>query len=124
MDIDAVVFKTMTMKTRPWAPRAVSPRSSDPRAPFILKGIMTVRDAVLAVETGLGMSYPTTAAGAGRMAGTMDVLEKYGRSADASYHDRRRLPHRCRCAQGACPGRDYVLIRRPIAIAVGMGPRG
>ena len=55
MDIDAVKFKTMVMKNQPSTTRSVNELQkvrSLSKLPFILKGIMSVEDAKMAIEAG------------------------------------------------------------------------
>ncbi len=132
MDIDAVVFKTMTMKNQAVGPKSPSDLKEligSTRAPFILKGIMTVRDAALAVEAGAHGIVISNHGGRvlDEMAGTMDVLEEIVRAVRG--HIRIMVDGGFRTGvdvlKALALGADYVLIGRPVAIAaVGMGARG
>lgn len=132
MDIDAVVFKTMTMKNQavgPKSPTDLKELIGSTRAPFILKGIMTVRDAVLAVEAGAHGIVISNHGGRvlDEMAGTMDVLEEIVREVRGRI--RIMIDGGFRTGvdvlKALALGADFVLIGRPVAIAaVGMGSRG
>ncbi|HPI12971.1 MAG TPA: alpha-hydroxy-acid oxidizing protein [Spirochaetota bacterium] len=132
MDIDAVVFKTMAMKNQAVGPKSPSDLREligSTRAPFILKGIMTARDALLAVESGAHGIVISNHGGRvlDEMAGTMDVLEEIVR--EVRGRTRIMIDGGFRTGvdvlKALALGADYVLIGRPIAIAaVGMGPRG
>ncbi len=132
MDIDAVVFKTMAMKNQ-----AVSPKSRDElrelisatQLPFILKGIMNVRDAALAVEAGAHAIIVSNHGGRvlDEMAGTMDVIEEIVREVkgyirimiDGGFRNGVDI------LKALALGAEYVLIGRPVGIAaVGMGAKG
>ncbi|HSV96367.1 MAG TPA: alpha-hydroxy-acid oxidizing protein [Spirochaetota bacterium] len=132
MDIDAIVFKTMTMKNQavgPKSPSDIKELIGSTRAPFILKGIMTVHDAVLAVEAGAHGIVISNHGGRvlDEMAGTMDVLEEIVREVRGRI--RIMIDGGFRTGvdilKALALGADFVLIGRPVAIAaVGMGARG
>lgn len=132
MDIDAVVFKTMAMKNQAVSPKSVPELRhliSSTQLPFILKGIMNVRDAALAVEAGAHAIIVSNHGGRvlDEMAGTMDVLEEIVR--EVKGYVRIMIDGGFRTGvdvlKALALGADHVLIGRPIAIAaVGMGARG
>ncbi len=132
MDIDAVVFKTMAMKNQSVGPKSLSALQdlvSSTKLPFILKGIMTTRDAELAVKAGAKGIIVSNHGGRvlDEMAGSMDVLEDIVSAVkgqvdiliDGGF--RRGVDIMKALALGA----EMVLIGRPIAIAcVGAGAEG
>ncbi len=132
MDIDAVVFKTMAMKNQSVGPKGIDDlRSliSETNMPFILKGIMNVRDAVFAVEAGAHAIIVSNHGGRvlDEMAGAMDVLEEIVR--EVKGHIRILVDGGFRTGvdilKALAVGAEYVLIGRPITIAaVGMGIKG
>jgi isopentenyl diphosphate isomerase/L-lactate dehydrogenase-like FMN-dependent dehydrogenase/biotin carboxylase len=132
MDIDAVVFKTMKMKNQSVGPKSLVDLRSLILAtslPFILKGIMTVRDASMAVEAGAHAIIVSNHGGRvlDQMAGSMDVLEEIVR--EVRGHIRIMIDGGFRngvdILKALALGAEFVLIGRPIAIAaVGMGARG
>lgn len=132
MDIDAVVFKTMAMKNQSVGPKSFSELKdliSSTKLPFILKGIMNVRDAAAAVETG---AYGIIVSNHGgrvldEMMGAMDVLNDIVREVkdklmimvDGGFREGVDI------LKALAIGATAVLIGRPIAIAaVGMGGEG
>jgi isopentenyl diphosphate isomerase/L-lactate dehydrogenase-like FMN-dependent dehydrogenase/biotin carboxylase len=132
MDIDAVVFKTMTMKNQPVGPKSLSDLKlligSTP-IPFILKGIMTVKDAAMAVEAGAHAIVVSNHGGRvlDEMAGTMDVIEEIVH--EVKGHIRILIDGGFRngvdILKALAAGADFVLIGRPVAIAaVGMAEKG
>jgi isopentenyl diphosphate isomerase/L-lactate dehydrogenase-like FMN-dependent dehydrogenase len=122
----------MTMKNQavgPKSPTDLKELIGSTRAPFILKGIMTVRDAVLAVEAGAHGIVISNHGGRvlDEMAGTMDVLEEIVREVRGRI--RIMIDGGFRTGvdvlKALALGADFVLIGRPVAIAaVGMGSRG
>lgn len=132
MDIDAVVFKTMVMKNQAVGPKSVDDLRfliSSTSLPFLLKGIMTVRDAAFAVEAGAHAIIVSNHGGRvlDEMAGTMDVLEEIVR--EVRGHLRILIDGGFRTGvdilKALSMGADFVLIGRPVAIAaVGMGCHG
>ncbi len=132
MDIDAVVFKTMMMKNQAVGPKSVDDLRfliSSTSLPFLLKGIMTVRDAAFAVEAGAHAIIVSNHGGRvlDEMAGTMDVLEEIVR--EVRGHIRILIDGGFRTGvdilKALSMGADFVLIGRPVAIAaVGMGCHG
>ena len=132
MDIDAVVFKTMMMKNQAVGPKSLHDlRSliSSTTMPFILKGIMNVRDSALAVEAGAHAIIISNHGGRvlDEMAGTVDVLEEIVR--EVKGHIRILIDGGFRTGvdvlKALALGAEFVLIGRPMAIAaVGMGARG
>jgi isopentenyl diphosphate isomerase/L-lactate dehydrogenase-like FMN-dependent dehydrogenase len=132
MDIDAVVFKTMAMKNQAVcakSPAELKYLSSSTQIPFVLKGIMNVRDAILAVESGAHAIVISNHGGRvlDEMAGTMDVLEEI--VDEVKGHVRIIIDGGFRTGvdilKALALGADYVLIGRPIAFAaIGMGARG
>jgi len=132
MDIDAVVFKTMTMKNQSVGPKSFEQLKeliSSTKLPFILKGIMNVRDAVAAIEAG---AYGIIVSNHGgrvldEMMGSMDVLDEIAREVrgnleimiDGGFREGVDI------LKALALGASAVLIGRPIAIAaVGMGAEG
>jgi 4-hydroxymandelate oxidase len=132
MDIDAVVFKTMAMKNQSVGPKSfpeLKELISSTRLPFILKGIMNVKDAAAAVEAG---AYGIIVSNHGgrvldEMMGSMDVLEEIVREVkhnlmvmvDGGFREGVDI------LKALAIGAKAVLIGRPIAIAaVGMGAEG
>jgi len=132
MDIDAVVFKTMVMKNQAVAPKSVSELKelkASTNLPFILKGIMNPRDAVLACEAGIDAIIVSNHGGRvlDQMPGTMDVLREIASAvgdsiiiiADGGFRTGVDI------VKAMALGARYVLIGRPVAIAaVGMGVEG
>ncbi len=129
MDIDAVVFKTMALKNQPVGPKSFDDLKaliSMTEYPFILKGIMNVRDAVMAVEVGAHGIVISNHGGRvlDEMVGSMDVLEEI--AAAVKGHIKIIIDGGFRTGvdilKALALGADAVLIGRPIAIAaVGMG---
>jgi len=132
IDIDAVVFKTMTMKNQEVAPKSVNELleiKASTTLPFILKGIMNPRDAEAACKAGADAIIVSNHGGRvlDQMPGSMDVLEEIVAAADKStvvmidggFRDGVDI------IKALALGADFVLIGRPIAIAaVGMGIKG
>ncbi len=132
MDIDAVVFKTMAMKNQSVGPKSFSEIKeliSSTKLPFILKGIMNVKDAAAAVEAG---AYGIIVSNHGgrvldEMMGSMDVLDEIVREVrknlmvmvDGGFREGVDI------LKALAIGASAVLIGRPLAIAaVGMGAEG
>ncbi|MCX7679703.1 MAG: alpha-hydroxy-acid oxidizing protein [Spirochaetes bacterium] len=132
IDIDAIVFKTMLMKNQSVGPKSIAALKeiiASTEIPFILKGIMNPRDAVLAVEAGAHAIIVSNHGGRvlDEMAGSMDVLEDIVR--EVKGHIKILIDGGFRTGvdviKALALGADAVLIGRPIAIAaVGMGSRG
>ncbi|MCU0849013.1 MAG: alpha-hydroxy-acid oxidizing protein [Spirochaetes bacterium] len=132
MDIDAVVFKTMAMKNQSVGPKSMKDLKaliSSTKLPFILKGIMDVRDAVFAAESGASSIIISNHGGRvlDEMAGTMDVLEeivnevkgKINILVDGGFRTGVDI------LKALAIGAEGVLIGRPMAIAaVGKGADG
>jgi isopentenyl diphosphate isomerase/L-lactate dehydrogenase-like FMN-dependent dehydrogenase len=132
MDIDAVVFKTMEMKNQSVGPKSLSELKeliSATKAPFILKGIMSAEDAVMAVEVGARCIIISNHGGRvlDEMPGSMDVIEeivhevkgKISILIDGGFRNGVDI------LKALALGADAVLIGRPMAIAtVGMGAEG
>ena len=132
IDIDAVVFKTMAMKNQSVGPKSLAQLKElvhSTKLPFILKGIMNVRDAVRAVEVGAFAIVISNHGGRilDEMVGTMDVLDEIVREVkgqikiiiDGGFRNGVDV------IKALAIGADYVLIGRPIAIAaIGMGVEG
>ncbi len=132
MDIDAVVFKTMTMKNQSVGPKSVEELKeliSSTQLPFILKGIMNVRDAALAVEAGAHAIIVSNHGGRvlDGMPGSTDVLEEIAKEVkgfvriliDGGFRTGVDI------LKALCLGADFVLIGRPVTIAaVGMLDKG
>ncbi len=132
MDIDAVVFKTMAMKNQAVGPKSLQELQylvSTTRLPFVLKGIMNVKDAALAVEAGAHAIIISNHGGRvlDEMVGTMDVLEEIVREVrgyvriiiDGGFRNGVDI------IKALALGADHVLIGRPVAVAaVGMGGQG
>lgn len=132
MDIDAVVFKTMAMKNQAVGPKSKTDLKeliSSTKLPFILKGIMNVKDAVMAVEVGAKGIIVSNHGGRvlDEMLGSMDVLEEIADEVkgsisimvDGGFRNGSDI------IKGLAVGADAILIGRPIAIAVvGMGREG
>ncbi len=132
MDIDAVVFKTMAMKNQAVGPKSLQDLKyliASTSMPFILKGIMNVRDAAMAVEAGAHAIIVSNHGGRvlDEMAGTMDVLEEIVN--EVRGHIRILIDGGFRTGvdilKALALGAEFVLIGRPVAIAaVGMGAPG
>jgi len=132
MDIDAVVFKTMAMKNQSVGPKSMKDLKaliSSTKLPFILKGIMDVRDAVFAAESGASSIIISNHGGRvlDEMAGTMDVLEeivnevkgKINILVDGGFRTGVDI------LKALAIGAEGILIGRPMAIAaVGKGADG
>ncbi len=132
IDIDAAVLKTMAMKNQSVGPKSVQDLRkiiSSTRLPFILKGIMNIRDAAMAVEAGAAAIVVSNHGGRvlDEMPGGMDVLEgivkevhgKISILIDGGFRTGVDI------LKAIAVGADQVLIGRPIAIAtVGMGAEG
>ena len=132
MDIDAIVFKTMEMRNQQVSSRnidALKELISSTKLPFILKGIMTVKDAQLAVQAGAWGIIVSNHGGRvlDEMLGSMDVLEKISSAVkgkifimvDGGFRNGVDIIKAAAC------GANAVLIGRPTAIAaVGLGARG
>jgi isopentenyl diphosphate isomerase/L-lactate dehydrogenase-like FMN-dependent dehydrogenase/biotin carboxylase len=132
MDIDAVVFKTMAMKNQSVGPKSVEELKqiiSGTKVPFILKGIMNVKDAELAVEAGAHGIIVSNHGGRvlDGMPGSMDVLEDIVKAVRG--HVRILIDGGFRTGvdvlKALALGADFVLIGRPVTIAaVGMLEKG
>ncbi len=132
MDIDAVVFKTMAMKNQSVGPKSLKELKkliSSTSLPFILKGIMTPGDALMAVEAGAKAIIVSNHGGRvlDEMAGSMDVLDEIVSEINGEIEVlvdggfRKGVDILKALALGA----KAVLIGRPVAIAVvGMGTEG
>lgn len=129
MDIDAIVFKTMSLKHQAVKPKSLSELKSilsSTHLPFILKGIMNPRDAVMAVEAGAHALVVSNHGGRvlDEMVGTMDVIEDIVREVRGHIHILIDGGFRTGVdiLKALALGAEYVLIGRPVAIAaVGMG---
>lgn len=132
MDIDAVQFTTMEMKNQSSCAKdikSLKQLTGSTRLPFILKGIMSVEDALKAGEAG---AWGITVSNHGgrvldEMPGSMDVLEEIASlvkgklyiMVDGGFRSGSDIIKAVAC------GADAVLIGRPLAIAaVGLGSRG
>lgn len=129
MDIDAVVFKTMAMKNQSVGPKSTAELKqliSSTKLPFILKGIMNVRDAQRAVEVGAKGIIVSNHGGRvlDEMVGSMDILEEIVKEVkgnisimvDGGFRNGSDI------IKALAVGAEHVLIGRPIAIAaVGLG---
>jgi len=132
MDIDAVVFKTMAMKNQAVGPKSLEDLKNliaATKRPFILKGIMNVRDAVLAVEAGAHGIIVSNHGGRvlDEMAGSMDVLEEIVKEIKGHIHIMIDGGFRTGVdiLKALALGAEYVMIGRPVTIAaVGMGVQG
>ena len=132
MDIDAVVFKTMAMKHQSVGPKGMKSLQELVTAtelPFILKGIMTPQDALMAIDVGVKAIIVSNHGGRvlDEMAGTMDVLEEIVNKVNGKIDIlidggfRKGVDIIKALALGA----QGILIGRPVAIAaVGMGSEG
>lgn len=132
MDIDAVVFKTMTMKNQAVGPKNMDDLKeiiSSTKLPFVLKGIMSVRDAELAVEAGAAAIIVSNHGGRvlDGMAGAMDVLPDIVSAVkgditilvDGGFRTGTDI------LKGLALGAQAVCIGRPVTIAaIGMGEEG
>jgi biotin carboxylase len=132
MDIDAVVFKTMQMKSQAVGPKGLPTLKeiiSSTKLPFILKGIMHPKDAELAIESGAKAIVVSNHGGRvlDQMRGTMDVLPEIVKIAkgktliciDGGFRNGVDI------LKGLAAGADIIMIGRPIAIAaVGMYDKG
>jgi isopentenyl diphosphate isomerase/L-lactate dehydrogenase-like FMN-dependent dehydrogenase/biotin carboxylase len=132
MDIDAVVFKTMAMKNQSVGPKSLDQLRelvSSTKLPFILKGIMNVKDAVAAAEIGVHSIIVSNHGGRvlDEMMGSMDVLEEIVREVKGKLEIAVDGGFRAGVDifKALALGAKAVLIGRPIAIAaVGMGDEG
>jgi isopentenyl diphosphate isomerase/L-lactate dehydrogenase-like FMN-dependent dehydrogenase/biotin carboxylase len=132
MDIDAVVFKTMAMKNQSVGPKSLDELRyliSSTQYPFILKGIMNVKDAVMAVEAGAHGIIISNHGGRvlDEMIGAMDVIEEIVN--EVKGHIRILIDGGFRTGvdilKALALGAEYILIGRPITIAaVGMNAQG
>ncbi|MDY6968415.1 MAG: alpha-hydroxy-acid oxidizing protein, partial [Spirochaetota bacterium] len=132
IDIDAVVFKTMSMKNQlvaPKSPEDLQYLISSTTLPFILKGIMNVQDAVHAVEAGAHGIIVSNHGGRvlDEMAGSMDVLEEI--VSEVKGHIRIIIDGGFRTGvdilKALALGAEFVLIGRPVSVAaVGMRDKG
>jgi isopentenyl diphosphate isomerase/L-lactate dehydrogenase-like FMN-dependent dehydrogenase len=132
MDIDAVVFKTMAMKNQSVGPKSLDELRyliSSTQYPFILKGIMNVKDAVMAAEAGAHGIIISNHGGRvlDEMVGAMDVIEEI--VSEVKGHIRILIDGGFRTGvdilKALALGAEYILIGRPITIAaVGMDARG
>ncbi len=132
IDIDAVVFKTMAMKNQSVGPKSISALKeiiSSTHLPFILKGIMTAKDAVLALEAGAHGIIVSNHGGRvlDEMAGSMDVLPEIVK--EVKGYIRILIDGGFRTGvdviKALALGADFILIGRPLAIAaVGKGEHG
>ena len=132
MDIDAVVFKTMAMKHQSVGPKGMKSLQelvTATKLPFILKGIMTPQDALMAIDVGVKAIIVSNHGGRvlDEMAGTMDVLEEIVNKVNGKIDIlidggfRKGVDIIKALALGA----QGILIGRPVAIAaVGMGSEG
>jgi biotin carboxylase/NAD(P)H-dependent flavin oxidoreductase YrpB (nitropropane dioxygenase family) len=132
IDVDAVVFKTMEMRNQHVGPKgedSLRELISSTRLPFIVKGIMTAKDALKAAEAGAWGIVVSNHGGRvlDEMLGAMDVLENIAAAvkgklyimADGGFRSGVDIIKAAAC------GADAVLIGRPPAIAaVGLGARG
>ncbi|PJZ70320.1 dehydrogenase [Leptospira perolatii] len=132
MDVDAVNFKTMIQKKIPSVTRTVDELArirSFTKLPFIVKGVMTPEDALLAVQAGADAIVVSNHGGRvlDDMPGTARVLSAIKESVQGKVHV---------CVDGGIRsgadvfkmhalGADTVLVGRPMAIAaVGGGVAG
>ncbi len=132
MDIDAVVLKTMALKNQSVSPKSrqdIEQIVSSTDLPFILKGIMNVKDAALAVEAGAHGIIISNHGGRvlDEMVGAMDVIEEIVN--EVKGYVRILIDGGFRTGvdilKSLALGADFVLIGRPIAIAaVGVGTKG
>ncbi|HOQ12329.1 MAG: L-lactate dehydrogenase (cytochrome) [Spirochaetes bacterium ADurb.Bin218] len=132
IDIDAVVFKTMAMKGQEVGPKSLEELKeikASTKLPFILKGIMSPKDAELACKAGVDAIIVSNHGGRvlDQMPGSMDVLPDIVSVAkdstiimiDGGFRDGTDI------IKALALGAQYVLIGRPVAIAaVGMGIDG
>jgi isopentenyl diphosphate isomerase/L-lactate dehydrogenase-like FMN-dependent dehydrogenase/biotin carboxylase len=132
VDIDAVGFRTMEMKSQATAPKSVKELAdlvSITRLPFIVKGVMDVRDALSAVEAGAHAIVVSNHGGRvlDQMKGTMEVLPEIVQECrgkirilvDGGFRTGTDV------FKGLAMGADAVLIGRSAAIAVaGMEEEG
>ncbi len=132
MDIDALVFKTMTMKNQSVGPKSKTELKeliAATKLPFVLKGIMSVYDAVKAVEVGANAIIVSNHGGRvlDEMAGTMDVLEEIAAEVknDITILIDGGFRSGVDVIKALALGADAVCIGRPITIAaVGGGIEG
>ncbi|MDY6934841.1 MAG: alpha-hydroxy-acid oxidizing protein [Spirochaetota bacterium] len=125
MDIDAIVLKTMEMKNQtvgPKSPEDLSYLVSSTDLPFILKGIMNVKDAILAVEAGAHAIIVSNHGGRvlDEMPGSMDVLEDIVK--EVKPYIKILIDGGFRTGvdvlKALAIGAEFVLIGRPIATSV------
>ncbi|TGK17232.1 ATP-grasp domain-containing protein [Leptospira fluminis] len=132
MDIDAVNFRTMVQKKIPSITRnrdALARVRSFTRLPFVLKGIMSPEDAILAVEIGADAIVVSNHGGRvlDDMPGTARVLPKIREAVGSRIHV--SVDGGVRSGEDVFKmhalGADTVLVGRPMAIsAVGGGVAG
>lgn len=132
IDIDAAVFRTMALKNQAVSAKdtkALKEIVSSTKLPFILKGIMNVKDAELAAEVGASAIVVSNHGGRvlDQMPGSADVLREIASvvkgkvtiMVDGGFRNGEDI------IKGMALGADIILIGRPVAIAaVGMGARG
>jgi len=132
IDIDAIVFKTMAMKNQsvgPKSPEKLKELINAADLPFVLKGIMSPRDAETALKAGASALIVSNHGGRvlDEMLGTMDVLSDIISAVgndipvvvDGGFRSAVDI------VKALALGAHSVLIGRPIAIAaVGKGAEG
>ena len=132
IDIDAAVLKTMTLKNQAVGPKSLKDLKkiiSSTGLPFVLKGIMNPREALMAVDAGAAAIVVSNHGGRvlDEMPGSMDVLDGIVKAVkgkaviivDGGFRTGVDV------VKALAVGADLVLIGRPIAIAaVGMGADG
>lgn len=136
IDIDGVSFKTMVNKNAATSHKSLQDLKSlaaASRLPFVVKGVMTERDAATAIEAGAAAIVVSNHGGRvlDGMPGTARVLPQIAAFAKREAGSRVRVLADGGIRSGAdifrmlALGADAVLIGRPIAImAVGLGRSG
>jgi isopentenyl diphosphate isomerase/L-lactate dehydrogenase-like FMN-dependent dehydrogenase/biotin carboxylase len=132
VDIDAVGFKTLQMKNQQTAPKSLNELKeliSSTRLPFIIKGVMDVRDAVAAAEAGAHAIVVSNHGGRvlDQMRGSVEVLPSIVKECQGKI--RILVDGGFRTGsdvfKGLALGADAVLMGRPFTIAaVGMQAEG
>jgi isopentenyl diphosphate isomerase/L-lactate dehydrogenase-like FMN-dependent dehydrogenase/biotin carboxylase len=125
MDIDAATFLTMKLKGQTVEPKTLNKLKriiGSTRLPFIVKGIMSVQDAKLAVRAGASFLYISNHGGRvmDYMPGTLEVLPEIRKAVgkrpkiivDGGFREGIDI------LKGLAMGADYIAIGRPAAIAV------
>lgn len=132
MDIDAIQLATMELKKQSSGAKDMKSLKAiiaGTQLPFILKGIMSPEDAVLAGEAGAAAIVVSNHGGRvlDEMPGAMDVLEEIVAAVKGKLHIMVDGGFRSGAdiVKGIACGADFVLIGRPVTVAaVGLEARG